>query len=95
MAVEMVRIRVSLPRDLVEEIDRLVGKKGRGAFIAQAAEQELRRRRQLEAYDEFAGALKDVDVPGWERAESTVAWVREQRRWDDPWAEAREDEAAR
>jgi metal-responsive CopG/Arc/MetJ family transcriptional regulator len=50
----MVRGRLSLPRDLVEEIELLVRKKGRSAFIAEAAEQELRRRRLLDADDEFA-----------------------------------------
>jgi metal-responsive CopG/Arc/MetJ family transcriptional regulator len=83
MAVEMVRIRVSMPRALVEEIDRRVGKKERSAFIAEAAAQELRRLRRIEALDEFAGSLKDVDIPGWEMSESAAEWVREQRRaWE-------------
>jgi metal-responsive CopG/Arc/MetJ family transcriptional regulator len=83
MAVEMVRIRVSMPRALVEEIDRRVGKKGRSAFIAEAAEQELRRLRRIEALDEFAGSLKDVDILGWETSESAAEWVREQHRaWE-------------
>jgi metal-responsive CopG/Arc/MetJ family transcriptional regulator len=64
MAGGMVRIRVSLPRTLVEEIDRLVGKRERGVFIAAAAERELRWRRQRHVLEEFAGWLKDADVPG-------------------------------
>lgn len=43
MTGEMVRVRVSLPRELVEAIDGLVGKTRRRAFIASAAEQELLR----------------------------------------------------
>lgn len=89
MTPAMVSIRVSMSRKLVEEIDRRVGKKGRSAFIAEAVAHELRRRGRLEAFDQVAGSLKDVDIPGWETSESAAEWMREQRRsWDEPWEEA-------
>jgi hypothetical protein len=97
MAAEMVRIRASLPRTLVEEIDWLVGRKGRSAFVAEAAEQELRRRRLLAAFDRAAGSRKDVDSPGWETSETAEAWVRDLRRAGtrDEWADAERERSRR
>jgi metal-responsive CopG/Arc/MetJ family transcriptional regulator len=46
MAEEKKQIAVKFPNELAEEIDALVGPRKRNTFIAQAAEQELRRRKQ-------------------------------------------------
>lgn len=46
MAEEKKQMAVKFPVELAEEIDALVGPRKRNAFIAQAAEQELRRRKQ-------------------------------------------------
>jgi hypothetical protein len=43
-------------------------------------EQELRRQDLLKAFAAFAGSMHDVEVPGWETHDSTVEWVRAQRR---------------
>jgi hypothetical protein len=80
MSEGMVRTHVLLPASLVEEVDRRAGARKRSEFIAAAIEQELHRRRLLEAYDAFAGSMDDVAVPGWETHDSTVEWVRAQRR---------------
>jgi hypothetical protein len=80
VATGMVRTYVLLPKDVVEEIDRRVGERRRSAFLTEAARRELRRARQLRALEKFAGALKDADIPGWETHDSTVEWVRAQRR---------------
>ena len=89
MATDMVRVHAFLPKDLVDEIDRNVGARQRSAFLTEAARHELRRQRQLRALDEFAGYLKDVDIPGWETSESAAEWVRQQRRIGrDHWEEA-------
>lgn len=77
---EMMRTHVLLPVELVNEVDRRAGARRRSEFIAAAIAQELRRRRLLEAYDEFAGSLPDGEVPEWETRESTIEWVRAQRR---------------
>lgn len=57
------RTHVLLAQDLVEEIDRLVGKRRRSEFLAAAAALELRRRRQVEALRRAAGAWHDRDHP--------------------------------
>ena len=74
------RVQVTLPDNLIEEIDSLVGPGDRNQFIASAVELELRRRRMPVALEEMDGALADVDIPGWETRESAAGWVRAMRR---------------
>ena len=45
MAAEHKRFPVTLPNDLVEQMDTLAGPRNRSAFLAAAVEQELRRRK--------------------------------------------------
>jgi hypothetical protein len=68
---------VVLPEDLVAEIDDLVGKRGRSAFLAEIARDEIMRRRQREALRGSAGAWKDKDHPELKRG--SAAWVRKLR----------------
>ena len=76
------RTHVIMPPELVKEVDELVGKRKRSRFVAEAVEEKLRRQRLLDLFDEMAGSLKDVDIPGWETPESTAEWVRAMRRGD-------------
>ena len=57
------RTHIVIPQQLVTEIDTLVGKRGRSAFLTQAAEKELMRLRQIKALESLAGAWKDKDHP--------------------------------
>ena len=75
-----VRVHLTLPEDIVEAVDGLVGTGGRSQFIADAVELELRRRRLSAALEEMNGSLADVVIPGWETRESAAAWVRALRR---------------
>ena len=50
------RAHVVIAQELVAEIDRIVGKRQRSEFLAEAAERELLRQRQLEALRAAAGA---------------------------------------
>lgn len=84
----MARTHVILPDELLEEIDRLVGKRKRSEFLTEVAEKELKRRRRAALAEEMAGSLRDVDIPGWESPEAVDAWVRKMREWPDPWDEA-------
>jgi metal-responsive CopG/Arc/MetJ family transcriptional regulator len=83
MSADTVRAHVVLPKELVDSIDDLVGRRARSKFLAEAAEEKLRRLRQIEAIERVAGSLKYVDIPGWETPESTVEWVRKSREEDD------------
>src|SRR5262245_19558666 len=80
MTAELVRTHVWLSRDVVEDIDRCVGERRRSGFLAEAAREKLERERRMAVLEEFAGWLKDVDVPGWETPESAAEWVHRQRR---------------
>lgn len=75
------RTHVIIPEPLVEEIDRVVGKRGRSAFLAQAAEKELRRLRQIQALDGAAGGWKDKDHP--ELDGGAARWVKSLRKESD------------
>jgi len=68
------RTHIVIPERPVEEIDRVVGKRRRSAFLAQAAEKELRRLRQIAAVEGLSGAWRDKDHPELEGGASR--WVR-------------------
>jgi len=80
---EAVRTHVVLPRELIEELDELVGPRHRSEFLAEAAEEKLSRLKLARAFEQFAGSLADVDIPGWETSESAAEWVRASRRLGD------------
>ncbi len=77
------RAHIVLPDDLVETIDRLVGKRRRSAFIAEAARDRVRREGLLRALKETAGVLKAEDHPEWADSRKVAAWVRKLRRQSD------------
>jgi hypothetical protein len=72
---------VILPVDLVADIDRLVGKRGRSAFLTEVAQREIKIRRQREALRETAGAWKTEDHP--ELAQGAASWVEQIREVDN------------
>jgi metal-responsive CopG/Arc/MetJ family transcriptional regulator len=71
------RTHVILPVDVLTAIDKLVGKRGRSAFIAQVASEEILRRQQRNALKAAKGAWKDVDHPALKAG--AAAWVRQMR----------------
>ena len=83
-ATKLRRAHVLLPEDLLEEIDSLVGARRRSQFIAETIAAELHRRQLKAAIAEMAGALADVDIPGWETPDAAAAWVRALRDGDEP-----------
>jgi Arc/MetJ-type ribon-helix-helix transcriptional regulator len=77
MKVPAKRAHVILPEDVIAGIDRLVGKRGRSAFLAEVAREEIQRRQQREALKAAAGSWKDKDHP--ELKGGSAAWVRKMR----------------
>ncbi|MFW6118631.1 MAG: hypothetical protein ACOC6R_03970 [Chloroflexota bacterium] len=66
------------PEELLQAIDKLVGKRGRSKFVVEATRKELKRVQFLQALQEAAGSWKDENHP--ELVEKgTYQWVREQR----------------
>ena len=75
------RTHIVIPGHLAAQIDRLIGKRGRSRFLAQAAEKELMRLRQIEALKAAVGAWKDESHP--ELRRGATAWVTKIRREDE------------
>lgn len=72
------KVHIVIPEDLLEEIDRLVGKRKRSLFFVRAASEELRKLKLKTALEKAAGAWKDEEHP--DIAErGTHGWVRELR----------------
>jgi hypothetical protein len=72
-----VRTNLLLPKELVDEVDRYAGPRGRSRFVAEALTERLRRERLREAVARTAGAWSDL--PAFKTADDVVAWVRARR----------------
>ena len=75
------RTHIVIPEPLVNEIDRVVGKRGRSGFLIRAAETELRRLRQITALERASGAWKDKNHP--ELKGGAASWVKSLRKESD------------
>jgi hypothetical protein len=75
------RAHVVLPTELISDIDKLVGKRGRSAFLTEIAQREIKIRRQREVLRETAGAWTSEDHP--ELAQGAAVWVRQIRSVDN------------
>jgi len=81
----MTRTTITLPDNLVAEIDGLVGPRGRSGFMARAAANELRRERLRRALDDARGAA--AGTPNARSGDDIIRFVDGLRTDDrDPWA---------
>lgn len=71
------RTHVVVSEELVEEIDRLTGKRKRSWFITQAVRKEIQRLNFLNAVRETTGVWDDMDHP--EFKTGVESWVRSLR----------------
>ncbi|HTD09455.1 MAG TPA: ribbon-helix-helix protein, CopG family [Solirubrobacteraceae bacterium] len=74
------RLHISLDDDLVEELDRRIGRRGRSTFIAETVRHALEDERRWEDIEAGLGALADS---GHEWDADPAGWVRAQRRSDN------------
>ncbi len=72
-------VNLSLPEDLVAQLDEVAGPRQRSAFAEGALKRAIRRERFRIAGERYAGSLKAEDYPHWRTSEDVVAWVREMR----------------
>ncbi len=77
------RTHVVLPEDLVQALNKEVGKGKRNQFIEQAIREKLKRETLLSALKMTAGVLSAKEHPEWTTGEDVAAWVRESRILDD------------
>jgi len=66
------------PEDLLQAIDKLVGKRGRSKFVVEATRKELKRMQLQKALEKAAGAWKDEDHAEI-KEKGTYQWVRDLR----------------
>jgi hypothetical protein len=71
------RAHIILPQELIEEIDSVVGPRGRSAFLVETARAELRRRRLLAFLRDDQPAWNESDHP--ELGVGSGAWVKQIR----------------
>jgi len=62
-----------IDEDLLADIDTLVGKRGRSAFLAEVLQKEVRRRKLMQFLDDPRAGWKDKDHP--ELKDGAAAWV--------------------
>lgn len=75
-----VRTNLLLPEDVVQELDRVAGPRGRSRYVAEAVRERIRREERHRLLKEIVGAWKDH--PLFPTSDSVYEWVRELRRED-------------
>ena len=73
------RLHIQLENDLVDELDKAIGKRKRSAFIAGLIREALDDRRRWQGIRASYGSIPDE---GHEWDEDPAAWVHAQRRAD-------------
>jgi len=58
-----IKAHLVLPRDILEEVDQIAGKRIRSSFIAEATREKLQRERFLKTLEETQGAWSDKNHP--------------------------------
>jgi metal-responsive CopG/Arc/MetJ family transcriptional regulator len=73
----LARTNLTLPADLLKQVDDLAGPRGRSRYVAEAVAQRVKRDRLGKAIRETAGIM--VGTPGWMSPDEVVRWVDELR----------------
>jgi metal-responsive CopG/Arc/MetJ family transcriptional regulator len=71
------RTNLTLPKELLREVDAIAGPRGRSAYVAEAVAQRVKRDRLRRAFSDSRGAM--VGKPGRRGREEVLRWVRELR----------------
>lgn len=76
-------VYIRLPEELIEEIDRLAGRRKRSQFIEAAVREKLERERLGVALERAAGVVAAENYPQWDTPEKISTWVRKLREEDE------------
>ncbi|CAN5594416.1 hypothetical protein BH20ACT18_BH20ACT18_02890 [soil metagenome] len=74
------RLHISLEDELVEQLDRRVGRRRRSAFISETLRRALEDDRRWQEIEAVIASLSDS---GHDWDDDPAAWVRSQRRGDE------------
>jgi metal-responsive CopG/Arc/MetJ family transcriptional regulator len=77
---QLARTNVTLPEELLREVDELAGPRGRSQFVAEAVTWKVKRERLRKALDETEGIF--VGTPYYMTPEESYRWVRSMREED-------------
>ncbi|HEV8054342.1 MAG: hypothetical protein H0V04_01215 [Chloroflexi bacterium] len=77
----MARTNLTLPQELLHEVDELAGPRGRSAFVSEAVAAKVKRERLRRTLERTRGAL--AGTPGWMDPDESYVWVRAQREPED------------
>jgi metal-responsive CopG/Arc/MetJ family transcriptional regulator len=80
---DAMRTHIVVTEALMEEVDRVAGKRQRSRFVEEAIREKLARQQLTAALSATAGVLSVTDYPEWESVEQISAWVHAGRRADD------------
>ena len=69
----LARTNLTLPEELLRQVDELAGPRGRSRYVAEAVSARVKRDQLGNAIRETAGIL--VGTPGWMSPDEVVAWV--------------------
>ena len=73
----LARTNLTIPKELMAEVDALAGPRGRSRYVADAVAQRVKRDKLGKAIRETAGIM--VGKPGWMSPDEVVAWVDDLR----------------
>jgi metal-responsive CopG/Arc/MetJ family transcriptional regulator len=77
----LARTNVTLPEELLQEVDELAGPRGRSQFVAEAVKYKVKRERLRKALDAARGAY--IGTPSYMTPDEAYRWVRSMREGDD------------
>src|SRR5471032_1540106 len=70
----LVRTNVTLPEELLRQIDEVAGPRGRSRYVADVVAKQVRRDLQRKVFAETFGAM--VGKPGWMNPDEALAFAR-------------------
>jgi metal-responsive CopG/Arc/MetJ family transcriptional regulator len=73
----LTRTNVTIPEELLAQVDELAGPRGRSQFVAQAVAAKVKRERLRKALDEARGAW--VGTPSYMTPDEAYRWIRSMR----------------
>ena len=83
MASKTQRMNVSIPRQVADDLSRLVPSGKRSRLIAEATRKELQKMKMRRALKKSAGAWTDVNHPDLGTIEDIHSWIDNLRKFDE------------
>jgi metal-responsive CopG/Arc/MetJ family transcriptional regulator len=77
----LARTNLTLPEELMRQVDELAGPRGRSAFVADAVAAKVKRERLRRALDNLRGS--SVGTPSYMTPEESYRWIRSMREDED------------